>query len=170
MNIKIEKLKEGDNNLIFYTDEITGLKSDDFIILNADNLSLNIQKNGNYLHIQGSNSVEFSAVCDRCAEDYKTRQIINIDYFFHIGEMSSQNSDDIEIVCPDKNDGNLVFDEYFAESLILAQPLRYLCRDDCKGLCHKCGVNLNEKQCACSNEEHIDPRWEKLTEILKKNK
>lgn len=170
MHIKIDKLNEGDNTLVFNRDEIIGSKVDEFTISEANDLSLNIQKNGDYLHIQGFNTVVFKSVCDRCAEDYKTEQIINIDYYFHIGEIITNNSDDIEIINLDENGGNLVFDEYYAESFILALPLKALCSAECKGLCHECGINLNHKQCNCADKEHIDPRWEKLTELLKKNK
>lgn len=170
MNIKIDKLKDGDSSLVFSAEEILSLKSDDFGITNSDDLSLNIQKNGNYLHIQGSNSVEYGAVCDRCAVNYKTGLIVNIDYFFHIGDMKAGNSVDIEIIHPDENDGVLDFNGYYRESFFLAQPLRFLCSEDCRGLCQKCGADLNKTQCGCKDEEKVDPRWEKLTELLKKNK
>ena len=44
---------------------------------------------------------------------------------------------------------------------------KYLCKEDCKGLCPHCGVDLNEQDCACQKEE-IDPRWAALAEIMKK--
>jgi uncharacterized protein len=170
MNIKIDKLKDGDSTFVFSADDVMSLKSEDFGLLKSDELRLNIQKNGDYLHIQGSNSVEYKAVCDRCAEEYKTGLIVNIDYFFHIGDMKTVNSNDIEIIYPDDNDGNLEFDSYYRESFFIAQPLRFLCSENCRGLCQKCGTDLNKKQCGCKEEEKIDPRWEKLTELLKKNK
>jgi len=170
MNIKIDKLKEGDNNLFFSADEIMSLKSEDLSLVSSNELKLNIQKNSDYLHIHGSNSVEYGAVCDRCAAEYTTGLIVNIDYFFHIGDMKTANSNDIEIIYPDDNDGNLEFSGYYRESFFLAQPLRFLCSEDCKGLCQKCGADLNRVQCGCKDEEKVDPRWEKLTELLKKNK
>jgi len=144
------------------------LKSEDFGIIESNDLSLNIQKNGNYLHIQGSNSVGYEAMCDRCAEEYKTGLIVNIDYFFHIGDIKSANSADLEIIYPEENDNNLDLVGYYRESFFLAQPLRFLCRENCKGLCQKCGADLNKIQCGCTEDEKTDPRWEKLTELLKK--
>lgn len=36
-----------------------------------------------------------------------------------------------------------------SDEIILSMPSLFLCQDDCKGLCPKCGTNLNEKQCDC---------------------
>ncbi|HQO09289.1 MAG TPA: DUF177 domain-containing protein [Clostridiales bacterium] len=169
MNIKIDTLKEGDNSAFFTSDEVMALRSEDIDLIKAGDLKLNIQKNGNYLHITGSDTVEYRAVCDRCAEEFTSGLIVNIDYFFHIGEMNSAGEGDIEIVYPDDNNGMLEFDGYFIESFFLAQPLRFLCKEDCRGLCQKCGADLNKTQCGCKDEEKVDPRWEKLTELIKKN-
>ena len=50
-------------------------------------------------------------------------------------------------------------------------PARILCNDDCQGLCHECGANLNKQECSCSenanDEEIIDPRFAKLKDIFK---
>jgi len=51
--------------------------------------------------------------------------------------------------------------EGIREEVILSQSLLVLCRPDCKGLCPRCGTNLNEDRCECSVEES-DPRWEAL--------
>ena len=37
------------------------------------------------------------------------------------------------------------------EVLILDHPIAYVCKEDCKGLCPNCGVNLNETACTCSS-------------------
>lgn len=51
--------------------------------------------------------------------------------------------------------------ELTVNNLLLNLSTKYLCKDDCKGLCPKCGQNLNESDCDCDFVE-IDPRWEKL--------
>ena len=52
------------------------------------------------------------------------------------------------------------------ESLLLAEPLQALCREDCKGLCPVCGVNLNEETCTCETKT-IDPRLAALKQFIK---
>lgn len=41
-----------------------------------------------------------------------------------------------------------------------------LCKPDCKGLCSECGIDLNLEQCDCHEEKSVDPRLEKLKELL----
>jgi len=59
-------------------------------------------------------------------------------------------------------------DEYIRDYAVLAVPMKNLCSEDCKGLCPKCGKNLNEGTCNCS-EENIDPRWESIQKLKTKN-
>ncbi len=57
--------------------------------------------------------------------------------------------------------------EDIRDMVILSLPMKPLCSDTCKGLCPKCGTNLNEEKCNCVLEE-IDPRLEKLREFVPK--
>lgn len=50
--------------------------------------------------------------------------------------------------------------ELAAEQFELAVPLKPVCREDCKGLCPRCGANLNEGSCGCPEE--TDERWASL--------
>jgi uncharacterized protein len=53
------------------------------------------------------------------------------------------------------------------EFALLSIPMKKLCKEDCKGLCYKCGKDLNKEQCTCSAEE-IDPRWKPLMNLKDK--
>ncbi|MGI6308751.1 MAG: YceD family protein [Dethiobacteria bacterium] len=54
--------------------------------------------------------------------------------------------------------------EYFRQLFLMSQPLKILCREDCKGLCPLCGANKNKEQCSCQQDE-VDPRWAALQKI-----
>jgi uncharacterized protein len=57
-------------------------------------------------------------------------------------------------------------DPVVREQLLLALPGYPVCREDCKGLCTVCGVNLNERDCGC--DRHVpDPRWAALEKFGK---
>jgi uncharacterized protein len=61
----------------------------------------------------------------------------------------------------------LLLEDALREQVLLATPLKMLCREDCRGLCPQCGRNRNVEMCDC--EQHpSDPRWEALSEIKKK--
>ncbi|HEX6988415.1 MAG TPA: DUF177 domain-containing protein [Bacillota bacterium] len=55
----------------------------------------------------------------------------------------------------------------FEEQVLLALPMRDLCRPDCRGLCPVCGADLNEGDCGCDRTE-IDPRFAPLAELLRR--
>jgi uncharacterized protein len=61
----------------------------------------------------------------------------------------------------------LLLEDVLREQVLLATPVRALCREECKGLCPHCGRNLNVEQCEC--EQHVsDPRWAALGDIKNK--
>jgi uncharacterized protein len=61
----------------------------------------------------------------------------------------------------------LLLEDALREQVLLALPLKVICREDCKGLCPHCGTNLNVAQCSCA-EPADDPRWSALKEIRSK--
>ena len=67
-------------------------------------------------------------------------------------------------------DGKTIdLDPIVREQVLLALPVTVLCREDCKGLCPRCGQDLNEKDCGHSGHKEIDVRLAKLKDITLKN-
>ena len=104
---------------------------------------------------------EFTAPCDRCGNNASVCHTVTIDKSLATA-LQRQESDTI-IVVPDMR---LEVDELVYSEVILNLPSKHLCREDCKGLCQKCGKNLNEGSCDCDLSEP-DPRLEKLRNLLK---
>ncbi len=61
----------------------------------------------------------------------------------------------------------VLLEDVLQEQVLLALPLKAICRDNCRGLCPHCGKNLNVEQCACA-EPLEDPRWSALKDIRSK--
>ena len=61
----------------------------------------------------------------------------------------------------------LLLEDAVREQVLLAVPLKVICREDCKGLCPHCGANLNQEQWSCS-EPMDDPRWTALKDLRSK--
>lgn len=55
----------------------------------------------------------------------------------------------------------LLLEEVLREQVLLAVPIKIVCREECRGLCPHCGKNLNQGSCDC-REEVSDPRWDAL--------
>jgi DUF177 domain-containing protein len=51
--------------------------------------------------------------------------------------------------------------EAIREELVLGAPLYVVCKEECRGLCPRCGADLNEGPCDCAADER-DPRWDAL--------
>jgi uncharacterized protein len=62
----------------------------------------------------------------------------------------------------------IALDEEVRQLILLDVPLKHLCREDCRGICPGCGVDLNAAECTCTKAE-IDPRWAKLSEVFRGN-
>lgn len=61
----------------------------------------------------------------------------------------------------------LLLEDVLREQVLLATPVKMLCREDCKGLCPRCGRNRNAEACQCA-EQPRDPRWEALKGLREK--
>jgi len=61
----------------------------------------------------------------------------------------------------------ITLEDVLKEQVLLATPVKSLCKEECKGLCPHCGRNRNEEECRCE-AEFEDPRWAALGEIRKK--
>ena len=102
----------------------------------------------------------FAANCDRCGVFAQHNHTVYVDKLLATA-IERQESDTI-ITVPDMK---LDVDEFVYSEVILDLPSKHLCNEDCKGICFKCGKNLNEGKCSCETRE-VDPRLAKLMELL----
>jgi uncharacterized protein len=69
--------------------------------------------------------------------------------------------DDQEMVHFPKNIDHIEISDTIADIIRLAEPMHPNCNDNCKGLCRKCGINLNQSSCDCRVDSHDSP-WNVL--------
>ena len=106
-------------------------------------------------------SYEYDAPCDRCGTDTATKYSVKVDKSL-AASIEGEESDTILLV-PDMK---LNLEEFLYSETIVSLPMKHLCKEDCKGICQKCGKNLNEGECNCPKKE-IDPRLAALADLLK---
>ena len=128
-----------------------------------------ITNTAGYVRMSLTLSVEYTALCARCLEDVSGSFSFDVERTVVTPDMTAGLSEDRidELVVVE--DGFLDVDELLLEVLELSIPFRFLCREDCLGLCSKCGKNLNEGKCNCETKE-FDPRLEPLRRLLEKMK
>lgn len=102
--------------------------------------------------------------CARCMKEFTVDKTQQIHYLISTDdEENAQETDDMYYAGSDE----IETDDIIVPDIIMDIDMAYLCKEDCKGLCPKCGCDLNETTCSCDTRE-IDPRLAKLAELLKK--
>lgn len=117
---------------------------------------------GGVLFLRAQAQYAIEKPCDRCGK--RTRREFTRE-FSHTLVMSLEDMepDDDEVISVP--DGTADLSQVFREDVLLDLPAKFLCREDCKGLCPRCGKDLNEGECSCDRGE-IDPRLEALKALL----
>ena len=132
----------------------TDIKITEPVVLNGG-----LTKLGDIIHLDIQITTTLLLICSRCTENFS--EIINID----VHEIFSNN--------PTDEDGYIIFinsdvidiTEIVENNLFWALPIKKLCKEDCMGLCQKCGSNLNISTCNCENRD-VDPRLAKLKDLF----
>jgi uncharacterized protein len=128
-----------------------------------------ISKSSDNIELKLDLSFYLEAPCDRCLEPCASPRRETGAYFIKMGK---------EAVKPEKNlskDQENVLTHYTTEeevdlanfvreTVLLSLPMKWLCSEECKGLCPVCGQNLNVKDCGHRTEK-TDSRWKKLLEM-----
>ena len=131
-----------------------------------------ITNTAGYMKMTLTASLDYEAKCARCLSPVNGSFTFDLEKTVAPREVLSgldeDRLDDYAII----EDGFLDIDSRIIEQLEVEFPFRFLCKDDCKGLCSKCGKNLNEGDCDC-NQKEVDPRLaplQKLLDQMKNNK
>lgn len=98
--------------------------------------------------------------CDRCLSLVNEKLCFHGEFYL-VNEIHDEDNEYLLLVEGDELD----IDEQVRSCLVLELPSKHLCKPDCKGMCAKCGKDLNEGDCGCPKRE-IDPRLAKLGELL----
>ncbi len=147
------------------------LSFDDIALKKDVRVLLRASKLANKVLVAGKITSEAELVCSRCLNNFPYPVKINfnaeyVPYSKITGEEEhGLTKEELDVSFYQGDEINI--EGLIKEHIILAVPMKPLCKSDCRGLCLKCGENLNEISCDCSFEE-IDPRLEPLKK-LKKN-
>lgn len=125
------------------------------------NIVGNIVNKASLIRFNAKITYEYDALCDRCGCDATRKHTVVVDKSLATS-IEGEESDTILLV-PDMK---LNLDEFLYEEVIVSLPMKHLCSNECKGVCLKCGKNLNEGECGCPKKE-IDPRLQALADLLK---
>ena len=122
-----------------------------------------VRNTAGVLVMTGSITTTIHGTCDRCASEFSRDEDIPIDVVL-VTELANEENED-EWVFPLEGD-SADLDDIVRTVFVLNLDSKLLCKEDCKGLCHRCGKNLNDGPCNCQKE--LDPRFAALKQLLEK--
>lgn len=111
------------------------------------------------LNLTGTLTAEMVCVCDRCSKEFSSAKELELDVPL-AADLDDEENPEVFAVRNDEID----LTEVLETCLILDMETKFLCSEDCKGLCPVCGHNLNEGDCGC--EKPVDPRLAVLGQLL----
>jgi uncharacterized protein len=169
MRIRVDEIPEAGRFLHFHWDE-SRLRQfqapDDPLPVGLERpvqVDLEIQPHPDHLRIQGTLQALLRLSCHRCLESYSRLLDLSVDVFLVKEKQAAGSSEEeVELEADDLEyeffDGEVVeIDLLVAEQIFLALPFKALCSEDCKGICPRCGANLNREACRCPKDQEGSP-------------
>ena len=130
------------------------------------NTNVVLNKFDDQIILEASTTICANFICDRCGTAFKQSVKSKYKMIYLLRSIEGAEEEiNITYLSPDTHMIDISKD--VRDYMILSTPMKRLCKEDCKGLCAKCGADLNEKQCDC-NDDGIDDRWKVLSELKHK--
>ena len=122
-----------------------------------------VRNTAGVLMMTGDLTTTIHGTCDRCASPFDREIHFPINVVL-VTELADEENED-EWVFPLEGD-SADLDDIVRTVFVLNLDSKLLCKESCKGLCHRCGKNLNDGPCSCQKE--LDPRFAALKQLLEK--
>ena len=106
---------------------------------------------GRRIVVTGSAKGQAIAVCDRCLEEFTMDLATPIDESYYRADEAPADPDEDERTYGE--DDVIDISSGMEQAFVLTLPIRIVCRDDCQGLCTRCGGDLNKGECACPADD-----------------
>ncbi|HSI89178.1 MAG TPA: DUF177 domain-containing protein [Pyrinomonadaceae bacterium] len=129
-----------------------------------------VEKQAGRIEVNGEISGKAAIDCTRCLESVDQQLSIPFEAVYvsadDFGEESDSEISGEDLKVDVLEGDSLDLAAIVREQVLLGLPAQTLCSEDCKGLCERCGANLNEGECKCGDDD-IDPRWAALKGLAK---
>ncbi len=140
-----------------------------FELVSKEPVALHIRNlGGRKLLMEGDASVTLQIPCDRCLEPVGCPIHLHIGEELDLSRTEEERAEDLNEQ-PYVSGYNLDVDRLLSNELLLNLPTKVLCREECKGICNRCGANLNHTKCSCETSSP-DPRMSVVQDLFQKFK
>lgn len=163
MKVNVAQLRrnEGGTERYQFSENFPSLQlgSEEYTFQKPLNVCLDVVHSGNSFLVKGRVCSELGVNCSRCLKEFS----YSLDFEFEDEWLP------LEFAAQDEEENAFIFEkdefsitERIFEHILLHLPMKFMCSEECKGLCPKCGIDRNLHPCACS-DGIIDPRLEILS-------
>lgn len=122
-----------------------------------------VRNTAGVLVMTGELTTRLHGRCDRCTKSFEREMNISLQAVL-VPKLENEDYDDPWTFELQGDQADL--DEILTTAVVLHMDSKLLCSEDCKGLCARCGADLNEGPCDCKPE--LDPRLAVLQKLLNK--
>jgi len=158
-----------DEGLELTVDE--ALQSDAIKLTSPVKGHLSITKTGSEILVHGEITANAELECSRCLKHYTSEINAPVTVVYHpADELKAEGKHEVredELETGFYSGDELEMKELLEEQLLLNVSMKPLCSESCKGICPKCGTDLNVNKCSC-NLDKTDSRLEVLKELLRR--
>ncbi len=165
MQLDMSPILSGERTLLPFSFPYTPSLGEDFPdVTFAENLIVegNVRDMAGYMCLTLEAHIPYRSMCARCLAEVSGTFDVAITKDVAVKELLQEEEQDRYAVIENRR---LDLGQVLTEELLVSFPSKHLCRPDCKGLCQRCGKDLNEGPCACPERE-IDPRLAVLRKLL----
>jgi uncharacterized protein len=116
-------------------------------------VDVDLEKTSNHLYLKAAIQTTGMFQCDRCVEEFekKLNTSYTMLYVYDAIDAAKYEESQVQVLSPDATYIDLTQD--VREVVMLAVPMKLLCRENCRGLCPRCGTNWNYGKCTCHEEQ-----------------
>ena len=169
MNVDVSEVISTENKEISRNAQIEFTSFDagmgEFPVLETAPFTLSVANLGNKrLSITGRTDVTIGIPCDRCLEDVPIVFSLDLSKEIDLARFLADDPEELEDASY-MIGTNLDVDQLIFGEILVSWPTKVLCREDCKGICKRCGTNLNLAECRCQKTEP-DPRMAAIQDIF----
>ncbi|MCI6887388.1 MAG: DUF177 domain-containing protein [Lachnospiraceae bacterium] len=138
-------------------------------IISKEPVELHIKNLGDRkLLAEGSARLTLQMPCSRCLEPVDVPFDLTIEEELDMNKTEQERVEDLDEQ-PYVSGYNLDVDQLLSNELLLNLPMKVLCKEDCKGICNRCGANLNHMTCSCDRSSP-DPRMSVIQDLFQQFK
>ena len=175
MKLRIDDIPSSglDLKLVLNKDWLKNVSEDDCelecMFVAPISLDLRVTKSERDIFVHGHVTTNLVMNCSRCLKDFDCSRTSDFKYIFSPAEDNCV-PDDLELSREDLEFSfyrgeEIDISHVVLEQIILTIPLQPLCHHSCRGLCYRCGKDLNKETCKCSEKEISNIRFAKLQDF-----